>query len=72
MRVQKVQLKFDSLLSLWCFKQKVQAPHIRIDPNQHLLTAELPDTAIDLALRDYKAEVLTFCNTDNSFTSPLH
>ena len=72
MPLKKVQLKFDSHLSLWRFKQRVLAPHVEIDPNKHLLTAELPDTAIDLARHEFKAEVLEICNTDNSFTNPLY
>ena len=72
MLVKKVQLRFDSLSHLWSFKQKVQAPHVEIDPNKHLLTAELSGEAIDLALRDYKAEVLEICSSDNSFTKHLY
>ncbi|HEY0054347.1 MAG TPA: hypothetical protein VGB63_03235 [Pedobacter sp.] len=72
MLMKKVQLRFDSLLNLWCFKQKVQAPQVEINPNKHLLTAELSDNAIDVARREYKAEVLEISQLDNSFYNPLH
>ena len=57
MSVKKVKLKFDSLLDLWCFKQKVHLPQVEIDTNSHLLTCELSDDAINIARNEYKAEI---------------
>lgn len=48
-------LQFDSLLNLWCFKERAGLIDVEIVSNKRLLVASLPDHLIQLAVEQYKA-----------------
>ena len=51
-------LQFDSLLNLWCFKERAQLTNIQIKSGKCLLIGELPDSLIALAIEHYNARVV--------------
>jgi hypothetical protein len=53
-----IQLQFDSLLNLWCFKEKANLSDIEIIGSRRLLIGELPDAMIELATQQYNARLL--------------
>jgi hypothetical protein len=57
--MKNVQLKFDSLLNLWRFKEKVQPVHVQVNVDHRVLSCELSEEEILLATDQYKAEVVT-------------
>ena len=56
--MKNIQLQFDSLLNLWCFKEKAGLSDIEIIANKRLLTGELSDSLIALATQRYDAVVV--------------
>jgi hypothetical protein len=56
--MKNVLLKFDSLLNLWCFKQKAQLSQVEIIPNKNILIGNLPEGLVELAIEKYKAELM--------------
>jgi hypothetical protein len=62
-----IQLQFDSLLNLWCFKEKATQFEIEIISGKRLLIGELPDSLISLAIEQYNAQIFYLAPT---YTSP--
>jgi hypothetical protein len=60
-------LQFDTLLNLWCFKEKAGLTDIEIIPNKRLLIASLPDHLIQLAVERYNAVCFASQNATASF-----
>jgi len=56
--MKNVLLRFDSLLNLWCFKEKAQLNQVEIIPKQNLLISELSDGQVTMAVGHYNAEIL--------------
>ena len=57
--MKKIQLQFDSLLNLWCFKEKALLKEIEIVGSKRLLIGELPEALIELAIENYNAQVFS-------------
>ena len=55
--MKNVQLQFDSLLNLWCFKEKARLTNFEIIGSRRLLIGELPDSLIALAMENYSAHI---------------
>ena len=60
---QNVELCFDSLLNLWCFKKKAALNAAIVRSTTNSLTAELSNEQVTLAVRQYNARVIAQVNT---------
>jgi hypothetical protein len=57
--MKNVLLRFDSLLNLWCFKQKAQLHQVEIIATKNLLISELSDGQVLMAVGTYHAKLLS-------------
>ena len=56
--MKNVLLRFDSLLNLWCFKQKAQLHRAEIIATKNLLICNLSDGQVQKAIANYKTKLL--------------
>ena len=56
--MKNVFLRFDSLLNLWCFKQKAQLHQVEIIATKKLLISDLSDGQLLMAMETYNAKLL--------------
>ncbi|HYO22378.1 MAG TPA: hypothetical protein VER36_08215 [Flavisolibacter sp.] len=56
--MKNVLLRFDSLLDLWCFKQKARLTQVEIVAEKNLLIGELNESMVQLAIRKYHAQLM--------------
>jgi hypothetical protein len=56
--MKNVLLRFDSLLNLWCFKQKAQLTQVEIVAGKNLLIGELSEALVSLAILNYNAQLM--------------
>jgi hypothetical protein len=53
-----IQLQFDSLLNLWCFKEKAGLLDVEIIGSRRILIGEVSHAMIVLATEKYNARVI--------------
>jgi len=53
--MKKAIFTFPSYNSLWMFKDKTKAIHIRVEPKKHVMSGLFRPEEIDLAVRQYQA-----------------
>ena len=69
--MKNIQLKFDSLVHLWQFKEQVKPNEITIITNELLLICKLTAQQVELAVSQFHAQVFKGMNT-NSFNHNTH